>query len=225
MTILPLPWNAVSHPRLLYTTRLQLSATDLSASFVTLTTQATPHVYLQPYCSTIHFPTPCSADETQKQPRCPIALPSGLPGHIFRSPMPCGPYDPQGAVLSRLRQEHVAVIVLLASDAECIHKAERYLRTLYEQEGWQVLHLPIPDFGVPARSDMAQGVQSTIEQARAGLAHCDALLSGHWPDRTVHRLSRQARTRFVWRRGQRVDSTLYSRSCRDPGAATTGDGH
>jgi protein-tyrosine phosphatase len=67
--------------------------------------------------------------------------------------------------------------VLLASDEECIHKAGRHLRTLYWQEGWQVLYLPIPDFGVPAKEDLERGVQSTIEQARAGqhiAIHCSA---------------------------------------------------
>ena len=106
-----------------------------------------------------------------------IELPFGLPGRIFRSPMPYGPYDPQGTALSRFRQEQIAMIVLLASDEECIHKAGRHLRMLYRQEGWQVLYLPIPDFGVPAKADLERGVQSTIEQARAGqhiAVHCSA---------------------------------------------------
>ena len=106
-----------------------------------------------------------------------IELPLDLPGRIFRSPMPYGPYDPQGTALRRFRQEQIAGIVLLASDEECIHKAGRHLRTLYWQEGWQVLYLPIPDFGVPAKEDLERGVQSTIEQARAGqhiAIHCSA---------------------------------------------------
>ena len=87
-----------------------------------------------------------------------IELPFGLPGHILRSPMPYGPYDPQGTALNRFRQEGIAVIVLLASDEECLHKAGRHLRTLYQQEGWQVLYLPIPDFRVPTTADLEQGV-------------------------------------------------------------------
>lgn len=106
-----------------------------------------------------------------------IELPFGLPGRIFRGPMPYGPYDPQGAVLSRFRQEQIAVIVLLASDEECIHKEGRHLRTLYWHEGWRVLYLPIPDSGVPAKADLERGVQRTIEQAQAGqhiAVHCSA---------------------------------------------------
>jgi hypothetical protein len=106
-----------------------------------------------------------------------IELPFGLPGRIFRSPMPYGPYDPQGIVLGRFRQEQIAVIMLLASDEECIYKAGRHLRMLYQQEGWQVLYLPIPDFGVPAKADLERGVQSTIELARTGqhiAVHCSA---------------------------------------------------
>lgn len=69
------------------------------------------------------------------------------------------------------------MIVLLASAEECIHKAGRHLRTLYQHEGWQVLSLPIPDFGVPAKVDLERAIQRAIEQARAGqhiAVHCSA---------------------------------------------------
>ena len=43
-------------------------------------------------------------------------LPFGLPGCLFRSPMPLGPYDLHGEVYDRWCEEQIAVIVLLASD-------------------------------------------------------------------------------------------------------------
>jgi protein-tyrosine phosphatase len=106
-----------------------------------------------------------------------IELPLGLPGRIFRSPMPFGPYDLHGEVYDRWREEQIAVIVLLASDEECLHKTGRNLREFYRQEGFEVPYLPIPDFGIPTKDDLAQAVQRTIAYARAGqhiVIHCSA---------------------------------------------------
>jgi protein-tyrosine phosphatase len=46
---------------------------------------------------------------------------------------------------------------------------------LYLQEGWTVLYLPIPDFGVPTKDDLEQAVMKTITYAQAGhhvVVHC-----------------------------------------------------
>ena len=56
-----------------------------------------------------------------------IELPFGLPGRVFRSPMPFGPYDLHGEDNDRLCEEQIAVIVLLASDEECLHKTGCHL--------------------------------------------------------------------------------------------------
>jgi hypothetical protein len=89
-------------------------------------------------------------------------LPFGLPSRIFRSPLPLGQYDLHGEVYDRWCEEQIAVIVLLASDDECLHKTGCNLRALYLKEGFQVLYLPIPDFGVPTKDDLEQTVQQTI---------------------------------------------------------------
>jgi protein-tyrosine phosphatase len=104
-------------------------------------------------------------------------LPFGFPGRVFRSPMPFGPYDLHGEVYERFCEEQIGVIVLLASDEECLHKSGCHLRALYLKEGFQVLYLPIPDFGVPTRDDLEQAVQQTIAHAQAGnhiAIHCSA---------------------------------------------------
>ena len=104
-------------------------------------------------------------------------LPLGLPGRIFRSPMPFGRYDLHGEVYDQFREEQIAVIVLLASDEECLDKTGRDLRALYLKEGFQVLYLPIPDFSVPAKDDLEQAVHHTIAYAQAGqhiVIHCSA---------------------------------------------------
>jgi len=104
-------------------------------------------------------------------------LPFGFPGRIFRSPMPFGSYDLHSEVYDRFCEEQIAVIVLLASDAECLHKTGCNLRALYLKAGFQVLYLPIPDFGVPTKDDLEQTVQQTIAHAQAGhhiAIHCSA---------------------------------------------------
>src|SRR5437867_8375368 len=105
------------------------------------------------------------------------ALPFGFPGRIFRSPMPFGPSDLHGEVYDRFCEEQIAVIVLLASDEECLHRTGCNLRALYLKEGFQVLYLPIPDFSVPTKDDLEQAVQRTIDYAQAGhniVVHCSA---------------------------------------------------
>jgi hypothetical protein len=70
--------------------------------------------------------------------------------------MPFGQYDLHGEVYGRFCEEQIAVIVLLASDEECLHKTGCNLRALYHKAGFQVLYLPIPDFSVPAKDDLEQ---------------------------------------------------------------------
>src|SRR5499425_105749 len=72
-----------------------------------------------------------------------IELPFGFPGRVFRSPMPFGQYDLHGEVYDQFHEAQIAVIVLLASDEECLHKTGCNLRALYLKEGFQVLYLPI----------------------------------------------------------------------------------
>jgi protein-tyrosine phosphatase len=104
-------------------------------------------------------------------------LPFGFPGRAFRSPMPFGPYNLHGEVYDCFCEEQIAVIVLLASDEECLNRTGCNLRALYLKEGFQVLYLPIPDFGVPTKDDLEQTVQQTIAYAQAGhhiVIHCSA---------------------------------------------------
>ena len=104
-------------------------------------------------------------------------LPYHLPGRIFRSPMPFSVYDPQGDSLLQFKREKGSLIVLLAEEAECMERTGRNLKSLYYQEGFQVIHLPIPDFGVPSKVDLEEVVKKTVEHAQVGkniLIHCHA---------------------------------------------------
>jgi protein-tyrosine phosphatase len=104
-------------------------------------------------------------------------LPFHLPGSIFRSPMPFSVYDPQGDSLFQFRRENGSLIVLLAEEEECVMRTGLNLKSLYLNQGFQVLHLPIPDFNVPSKEDLEEAIKKTVEHAQAGkniLIHCHA---------------------------------------------------
>lgn len=104
-------------------------------------------------------------------------LPFGLAGRIFRSPMPFGDFDPYGEALLEFKQKRISVIVLLSGDNECFRKTKRNLKDLYKQEGFQIIHLPIPDFGVLPKSHIEPVIIKTISHAREGrnvVIHCHA---------------------------------------------------
>ena len=52
------------------------------------------------------------------------------------------------------KSHHVSVVVVLAEDEECLHKAKRNLHAFYAQEGLEVIHCPIRDFSVPSFTDL-----------------------------------------------------------------------
>ena len=104
-------------------------------------------------------------------------LPFQLPGRIFRSPMPFSIYDPRGESLLQFKQEKASFIVLLAEEAECLERTGRNLKSLYLKEGFQMIHLPIPDFDVPSKEDLREAIKKTIVHAQAGkhiVIHCHA---------------------------------------------------
>jgi protein-tyrosine phosphatase len=104
-------------------------------------------------------------------------LPFLLPGRIFRSPMPFSVYDPQGDSLLQFKQEKGSLIILLAEETECLERAGRNLKSLYLQDGFQMIHLPIPDFDVPSKEDLEEAVKKAVEHAQAGqniVIHCHA---------------------------------------------------
>jgi len=91
--------------------------------------------------------------------------------------MPYSVYDPQGDSLLQFKRQKGSIIVLLAEEEECMERTGRKLKSLYHQEGFQVIHLPIPDFDVPSREDLEEAVKKTVEYAQAGeniVIHCHA---------------------------------------------------
>jgi len=106
-----------------------------------------------------------------------LEFPFGFSGRIFRSPMPFTAYDPYELLFNQYQQQEVSVIVLLVDDGQCLARAGRNLRLLYQENGMEVIHLPIPDFGVPSLPALEQAVQVALERAQQGkniVVHCYA---------------------------------------------------
>ena len=105
-------------------------------------------------------------------------LPSGLPGKVWRSPMPFSSRDHAG-VFSRAKGEGVTVVVVLTAREECARDERgRNLLDLYADESWTVIHVPITDFGKPAdHVAFRDAVLAAHASALAGkhvMAHCYA---------------------------------------------------
>jgi protein-tyrosine phosphatase len=104
-------------------------------------------------------------------------FPFGLPGRVFGSPMPFGDYDKDGALFDELRRQHIAVVVVLAEDAEYVEQTQRILPALYSTQGFQVIHLPISNYGIPSPGPLDSALTKTIEYANTSqstLIHCSA---------------------------------------------------
>ncbi len=104
-------------------------------------------------------------------------LPFNLPGRIFRSPMPFQDTDPDGKIFQQFLKQKISVIVLLASDEECLKRTGRNLRYLYRSKGMEVVHLPITDFSIPSRKELEGAILTTLRRAKAGkhiAIHCYA---------------------------------------------------
>jgi len=105
-------------------------------------------------------------------------FPLGLPGRVFGSPMPFGAYDREGKVFSELKRNDISAVVLLAEDHECIlENPQRNLSSLYAENGLQIIHLPIPNYGITSVRALETSVDTTIAHAqtqRHALIHCSA---------------------------------------------------
>jgi protein-tyrosine phosphatase len=117
------------------------------------------------------------ASHPNDQPGLLTELPFGLPGRVFRCPMPFSPYDPHGHALQVFRRREISVTVVLPEADECRTMTGRDLPALYLQAGLQILHLPIPDGGIPSKDELEDVVTTIIQHAQAGqhvAIHCYA---------------------------------------------------
>jgi len=104
-------------------------------------------------------------------------LPLGLPGNIYRSPMPFGQYDRTGLVYQAFAENEIRVVVLLVPDAECWVYAGQDLRQRYEHDGLIVIHLPMKDYRGTTIPAISAAVDETLRLASLGNnidIHCHA---------------------------------------------------
>ena len=104
-------------------------------------------------------------------------LPFTFPGKVYRSPMPFSTYDPDGQLIQAYKNEDVSLIVLLASDEECLRITGRDLRSTYQEEGFEVQYLPIQDFSIPEEEELREAIQKVLAHSCSGggvAIHCHA---------------------------------------------------
>lgn len=107
-----------------------------------------------------------------------IMIPFGLPGKIYRSPLPKGSFDYGLTTLDEMLAAGVSEVVILVEEFEWQQRANVDLPTLYEANNIGILHYPVEDFKVPTDLDSyLEAVQQVISWARSGeniAIHCFA---------------------------------------------------
>jgi protein-tyrosine phosphatase len=104
-------------------------------------------------------------------------LPFKDSGPVYRSAMPFSTYDPDGELISAYKNREISTIVMLSSDEETLRITGQDLRALYKRDGFDILYLPIPDFGVPEPELLMEAVQQALSHSQSGEAiviHCHA---------------------------------------------------
>ncbi len=104
-------------------------------------------------------------------------LPFNLPGNVYRSAMPYGSYDPDGALFDKYKAEHVTTVVALAEEGEIVRLSGRNLIALYQKQGWRVIYMPVIDFATPEMGVLRESVSKALQAASAGervAIHCSA---------------------------------------------------
>ncbi len=105
-------------------------------------------------------------------------IPFDLPGKIYRSPMPFGPYDRTSQVWQLYQQNDVNLVVVLVERQEYLFHAQRDLPNFYQDNEVSVIHLPIPDFQVPDdEGAIHTAIENFVVHAQAsenGAVHCMA---------------------------------------------------
>ena len=104
-------------------------------------------------------------------------LPLHLPGRLYRTAMPFSVYDRRGRIVPAIRAHGVSLVVVIAEAEECRQRTGRDLLAFYADQGFEVLHVPAPDFGVPNTAALRTALAQTLVALRAGThvaVHCHA---------------------------------------------------
>jgi len=103
-------------------------------------------------------------------------MPFGMPGKVFRSPMPFGKYDFGKAVWSDYLDNKICLVVILVEEGEFSVGAGMDLSKFYRSEGLEIIHYPIPDFQTPLNKETFLGVIGKVlsyaENGENVAVHC-----------------------------------------------------
>lgn len=103
-------------------------------------------------------------------------IPFELPGKIYRSPMPFGPYDRLNQVWPLYLELHISQVVILVEKQEYLVRAQRDLPKFYASEGFGVVQCPIRDFNVPENpEDLEAAIEDILTKVHNGeniAVHC-----------------------------------------------------
>ncbi len=104
-----------------------------------------------------------------------IEMPYSLSGKIFRSPMPFSRFD-KVDVWSSFIEQSIDLVVVLTEQQEYLVYAGKDLPAFYRSQGMEVLHIPVPDFGIPddldSWQDGLEAVESAAESGKNVVIHC-----------------------------------------------------
>jgi len=102
-------------------------------------------------------------------------MPFSFQGKIYQSPMPFSQFDRTNVWHSFLEQE-IGLVIVLTEKQEYLVYARKDLPDFYRTNGLDVLHIPVPDFGIPEDLDRWQeGLSAAAQAAKTGkniAVHC-----------------------------------------------------
>ena len=104
-------------------------------------------------------------------------IPFKFAGNIYRSAMPYSSYDPRGQLINKYNKKNISVVVVLVSEDEALEITGRSLLEEYDKLGYEIINLPISDFGIPTLPELQKGISQVLQYSQNGksvVVHCHA---------------------------------------------------
>jgi protein-tyrosine phosphatase len=103
-------------------------------------------------------------------------IPLGLPGKVYRSPMPFSKFDQFGKIWTLYEEQNIGIVVVLTEPEEYLVHTGVDLPSIYKTHGLKVIHYPIEDLNVPnEKAGLEKVIQKVIRKSEDGLniaIHC-----------------------------------------------------
>ncbi len=105
-------------------------------------------------------------------------IPFGLPGAIYRCPMPNAAFDYGLTTLQEIQMVNINKVITLVEEFEWWQRGNINLPLLYQQANVKMVHYPVQDFNVPTNLDTyLDAVHQALVWAKSGeniAIHCYA---------------------------------------------------